>query len=110
MIINQGDIYWLQSRSDYPHPHVVIQINDSANTLTLCAVTSNLKKVNMPGNVLLDAGEGNLSRQSVVEVSKAAIVDKTQLGEYIGSLSQRRINQVAAGMRFVQASFFPAND
>ncbi|MEO8396295.1 MAG: type II toxin-antitoxin system PemK/MazF family toxin, partial [Chloroflexota bacterium] len=44
--------------------------------------------------------------QSVVEVSKVSTVDKTQLGEYIGSLSEARIAQILAGMRFLQRSFF----
>lgn len=113
-IINQGDIYWLRSdgelKTDIPHPHVVIQDNvfnhSRIHTVVMCALTSNLKRVNMPGNVMLDAGEANLTRQSVVEVTKVSSVDKTQLGEYIGTLSEARIHQILAGMRFVQASFF----
>lgn len=105
MTINPGDIYWLQSRSDFPHPYVVIQINDSAGTITACALTSNLKKLNMPGNILLDAGEANLSRQSVVEVSKSVTIEKSQLGEYIGTLSETRLQQIHSGIRFVQTSF-----
>lgn len=60
----------------------------------------------MPGNVLLEAGEANLSRQSVVEVAKVSTIYKAQLGEYIGSLRPERIEQIQAGMRFLQKSFF----
>ncbi len=108
--INQGSIYWLRSELDIPHPHVVIQDNlfnhSRINTVVVCALTSNIKRVNIPGNVLLEPGEANLPRQSVVEVSKVSTVDKAQLGEYIGSLTQQRINQILAGMRFQQVSFF----
>ena len=45
-----------------------------------------MKQANAPGNVLLDVGEANLPKQSVVVVSKVSAVDKTQLGEQIGSL------------------------
>lgn len=48
----------------------------------VCALTSNIKRANTPGNVLLETGEANLPRQSVVEVSKVSTVDKIQLGEY----------------------------
>ena len=112
MVVNQGDIYWVRleepsgSDAGYAHPHVVIQdnvINHSRiNTVVLCALTTNSKRANMPGNVLLEAGEANLPRQSIVVVSQVSTVDKTQLGEYIGSLDQQRINQILAGMRFLQ--------
>lgn len=115
-VINQGDIYWLQLEhlnglaSRIPHPHVVIQDNvlnhSRIHTVVVCGLTSNLGRASVPGNVPLEAGEGNLPRQSIVEVSKVSTVEKTQLGEYIGSLSGQRIQQIFAGMRFLQRSFF----
>jgi mRNA interferase MazF len=116
-VINQGDIYWVQLENPnelkpgIPHPYVVIQENvfnhSRIDTVVACALTSNIKRVsNTPGNILLEAGEANLPKQSVVEVSKVSTVDKTQLGEYIGSLSEQRVNQILAGMRFLQMSFF----
>jgi mRNA interferase MazF len=113
--INQGDIYWVQldDSSDgeprIPHPHVVVQDNlfnhSRIDMVVVCALTSNLKRVSMPGNVLLDEGEGDLPKQSVVETSKISAVAKTQLGEYIGSLSESRIKQILSGLRFLQTSF-----
>ena len=72
----------------------------------MCALTSNLHRASEPGNVLLDVGEGNLPRQSVVVVSQVSSIDKTLLGERIGSLSEARVEQILAGLRFQQASFF----
>jgi mRNA interferase MazF len=112
MFINQGDVYWLENADEpgIPHPHVVVQddlFNHSRiHTVVVCALTSNLKRAALPGNVLLEAGEANLPRPSVVEVSKVSSVDKVHLGEYIGSLGEQRVNQILAGMRFLQASFF----
>ncbi len=112
MEVNQGDIYWvpLQESSDldagYTHPQVVIQddaINHSrVNTVVVCALTTNIKRANLPGNVLLEAGEANLAKQSIVVVSQVSTVRKAQLGEYIGSLSKQRVDQILSGMRFVQ--------
>ena len=55
---------------------------------------------------LLEVGEGNLPKQSVVVVSQVSSVDKARLGERIGSLSDPRVEQILAGLRFQQASFF----
>ena len=117
MVINQGDIFWIRleksSESElghYPHPYVVIQDNilnrSRINSVVVCALTSNIKQANAPGNVLLEVGEANLPKQSVVVVSKVSTVAKTQLDEYIGSVTQQRVNQILAGMRFLQLSFF----
>jgi mRNA interferase MazF len=112
MVVNQGEIYWVQidepggTDPGIAHPYVVIQddvINHSRiSTVVVCALSSNIKQAQAPGNVLLEVGEANLPRQSVVVVSKISSVDKTQLGEYIGALSQQRVNQILAGMRFLQ--------
>jgi mRNA interferase MazF len=112
--VHQGDIYMLladdAADSDIAHPHVVIQddvLNGSRlETVVVCALTSNMNKVSVPGNVLLDAGEADLTRQSVVEVTKVSTVTKSQLGAYIGRLSAKRIEQIRAGMRLVQASYW----
>lgn len=115
-MIQQGDIYWLYApgpdgtEASYAHPYVIIQddvINHSRiKTVVVCALTSNQKRMAEPGNVLLEAGEANLPRQSVVVVSQVETVEKTQLGVYIGTLSKARIAQIFAGMRFQQLAFF----
>jgi mRNA interferase MazF len=69
-------------------------------------LTSNLHRANEPGNVLLEAGEGDLPKQSVVVVSQVSSVDKARLRKRIGSLSDTRVEQVLAGLRFQQVSFF----
>ena len=57
-------------------------------------------------NVLLEVGEGDLPKQSVVVVSQISSVEKARLGERIGSLSDARVEEILAGLRFQQASFF----
>ena len=107
MSIRQGDIFWVSPSvtakilSDHAHPHVVVEVNEQ-NAVTVCALTSNLKRAKEPGNVLLDQGEANLSKQSVIVVSQVSTLDKSQLGEHIGTLSEQRIEQALAGMRFLQ--------
>lgn len=114
--INRGDVFWLEpddSRGpvpSYSHPHVVVQddvFNHSRiTTVVVCALTSNLHRASEPGNVLLEVGEGNLPKQSVVVVSQISSVTKSRLGERLGSLSDTRVEQILAGLRFQQVSFF----
>lgn len=111
MVIKQGDVYWIEldepfgSEPGYRHPHVVIQNNvfnhSRIRTTVVCALTSHLRRANAPGNVLLEQGEANLSKQSVVNVSQIYTVDKEHLGEYIGALSPDRIQQILAGVQLV---------
>jgi mRNA interferase MazF len=111
MVIDQGDIYWVDlgepsgSSPGYRHPHVVIQNNvfnrSRINTVGVCALTLNLRRAEAPGNVLLEEGEGNLPKQSAVNVSQIYTVDKKDLVEKIGSLSRRRIRQVLEGVMLV---------
>jgi mRNA interferase MazF len=113
---HRGDVFWVApdaSRGSIPgsaHPHVVIQEDvfncSRVHSVIVCALTSNLKRASEPGNVLLDAGEANLPLQSVLIVSQVSAIDKTQLGAYIGTLSEARVEQILAGMRFLQASYF----
>ncbi len=112
-----GAVYWVQithpddAEPRIPHPHVVVELvtppDDAAlEALIVCALTTNANKFHLPGNVLLDVGEANLQRRSVVEVAKTALITPAQLGDTIGVLSAERVAQIHAGMRFVQRSFF----
>ena len=111
MVIRQGEIYWIDlgepsgSEPGYRHPHIVIQNNvfnrSRINTVVVCVLTSNLKRAEAPGNVLLEEGEANLPKQSVVNVSQIFTVDKKDLAEKIGTVSPKRIEEILAGIKLV---------
>lgn len=111
MVINQGDVYWIYLREPagsepgYRHPHIVVQNNlfnrSQIGTVLVCALTSNLRRAGAPGNVLLAQGEANLPKPSVANVSQLLTVDKSQLGEYIGTLPARWVRQVLDGIKLV---------
>lgn len=108
MNIKQGDIFWIDlgipggSEPGYRHPHVVIQNNlfnqSKINTVVVCALTSNLRRGKAPGNVLLKKGEGNLKKDSVVNISQIVTINKSDLVEKLGSLSPTRIRQIIEGL------------
>lgn len=111
--IRRGEIYWLDAGaagSEHPHPHVVVQ-DDVFNrsrieTVVVCALTTNLHLAREPGNVLLDEEEGGLPKRSVVVVSQIASVQKSDLGERVGTLSPTRCDEILDGLRFQQRAFF----
>ncbi|MBM4137691.1 MAG: type II toxin-antitoxin system PemK/MazF family toxin, partial [Nitrospira sp.] len=71
------------------------------NTVVICALTSNLKRAKAPGNVLLKKGEGNLKKDSVLNISQIITVDKSDLVEKIGSLSPSRVKQIIEGFKLL---------
>jgi mRNA interferase MazF len=108
MVIQQGDIFWIEldepsgSAPGYTHPHVVVQNNvfnrSRINTVVVCALSSNIKRAAAPGNVLLEMGEANLPKQGVVIVSQLFTIDKSDLGDLIGTLSGNRVRQILDGI------------
>jgi mRNA interferase MazF len=82
---------------------VVIQNNifnrSKINTVIVCALTSNLKRAQSPGNVTLKKGEGNLRKDSVVNITQVITVNKVDLIEKIGTLSTARIKQIIDGLK-----------
>jgi mRNA interferase MazF len=81
---------------------VVVQndaFNESAiNTVVVCALTSNLRRARIPGNVLLNEGDADLPERSVVMVSQLFTVDKEDLLDKIGTLSAEHVEQIFEGI------------
>ena len=108
MVISQGDIW----RADLPsasgsepafrRPVVVVQsdaFNQSALGTVICvAVTSNLRWAEAPGNVVLPARSTGLRRESVANVTQIVTLDKSDLTERTGKLSQAKLDLVLSGI------------
>jgi mRNA interferase MazF len=106
--IRQWQVYWLDfgpaagSAPAERHPCVVVQ-NDIFNrsaiaTTVVCLITSNLTMANAPGNVLLKKGEANLPKPGVVNVSRILTVDKAELAECTGKLSNTSAGSIRSGL------------
>ena len=115
--LRQGDIYWVDGISvsltelGGRRPVVVTQgnrLNESRiRTVIVSTLTSNLERANDIGNVLLDDGEANLSKRSVVNVSQFHVLDKADLVEYIGTLGAARVREIVAGIALTFAVVAP---
>ena len=108
MVIRQGDVFWVElpapsgSEPGYARPVLVVQ-NDLFNssrigTVVVCALTTNLALARAPGNVQLEEGEAGLPKQSVVNISQVATLDRSLLAGKIGSLTRRRLGEVLDGL------------
>ena len=108
MVISQGEIWWADlseptgSGPGYRRPVVVVQcdaLNQSRVSTVVCVpLTSNLKWVDAPANVLLTARATGLSKESVANVSLIVAIDRRQLTECVGKLPRRQLELVLAGI------------
>ncbi len=107
----RGEIWWANSPDPvgsspgYRRPVLIVQ-DDTFNqsrisTVIVVVITSNTLLAEAPGNVLLPRNVSGLSKQSVVNVSQILTIDKSFLGEYIGSLSEDLQEEVDEGLRTV---------
>src|SRR5208282_6556524 len=104
-------MYWIEfgdpagSAPGFRHPHVVVQNNvfneSRLNTVVVCALTSNMKRAEAPGNVLLKRGEGGLKKDSVVNITQLITVDKEDLAEKIGTLAPGKVKQIIKGIELL---------
>jgi len=111
MVIKQGEIYWVDfgeprgSEPAFRHPHIVIQNNlfnsSKINTVVVCTLTSNIKRAEAPGNVLLSKGEANLPKKSVVNISQIFTVNKKDLAAKIGQVSEKKFNEILDGIKLL---------
>lgn len=108
-VVRRGEI-WLVSFGDEPRgsepafdrPAVVVQddiLNESVmGTVMVAPVTSNLRRAMALGSVRLEAATSGLDRESVVLTCQLMTVDKSALGERVGSLSRRQLKMLDRGL------------
>ncbi len=113
MELARGDIWWADlpeprgSEPGYRRPLLIVQ-NDAFNrsrlrTTIAVVLTSNVRLVDAPGNVLVPARASGLPRDSVANVSQIITVDRSALTERIGRLPGSMVEQVADGLRLTLA-------
>lgn len=109
--MRRGDVCWAHlpsptgSEPGYRRPVVIIQsdpFNESGiRTVVVLSITSNLRLADAPGNVLLKKQVSGLSRDSVINVSQIATIDRTRITEHISSLPDGVIERAENGLRLV---------
>jgi mRNA interferase MazF len=111
MVMAQGEVWWADlgepvgSAPAFRRPVLIVQgdaLNRSRIATIVCVpLTSNVKWADAPGNALLRAGWTGLARDSVANVSQIVALDKLQLTERTGKLSNRQLQAVLQGIDLV---------
>jgi mRNA interferase MazF len=105
MVGKRGEIWWADlgeprgSSPGFERPIVIIQ--SRIHTLIVAIITSNLLLSEMIGNVKLSTRTSGLEKESVVNVTQLFTIDKTDLLEYVETLSERKMEQIDSGLRLV---------
>lgn len=113
MELARGEIWWANlpdlqgSEPGHRRPLLIVQ-NDAFNrsrlrTTIAVVLSTNLRLLDAPGNVLLPSKASNLPRDSVANVSQILTVDREALTERVGRVPASLIEQVADGLRLALA-------
>lgn len=108
-MIVRGEIWWAdlglprRSAPALRRPVLIIsadQYNRSKLlTVTVVVLTANRQLATLPGNVAVPADLGGLARDSVVNVTQVATIDRNTLEERVGLLPEWLLAQVDAGLQ-----------
>lgn len=111
MVIQRGDVWWADlpeppgSAPGYRRPVVVVQADSFNESLigTVLAVilTTNLRRADAPGNVLLPSRRTGLPKDCVANVSQVVTVDRRLLIEHVGPLPASLVQRIDDGLRMV---------
>lgn len=93
------------SEIGYNRPVLIVQ-DDSFNesrirTIIVLPITSNLRLLDAPGNVLLRKKESKLQNDSVIITAQIYAIDRSRFKERISKVSKETMVQAETGMRLV---------
>jgi mRNA interferase MazF len=111
MVVERGQVWWADledprgSEPGFRRPLLIVQ-DDAFNrsrlrTVIAVVLTSNLRLVDAPGNVLVPAKAAGLPRDSVANVSQVITLDRDFLAEPAGRLRGQLLKSVENGLRLV---------
>jgi mRNA interferase MazF len=111
VVIQRGEVWWAEleaprgSEPGYRRPLLIVQADafnrSRIQTVLGVVLTSNLRLVEAPGNVLVPKRASGLPRDSVANVSQLVTVDRDVLSERVGKLSDSVMGAVENGLRLV---------
>jgi mRNA interferase MazF len=111
VVVERGQVWWADlgeptgSEPGFRRPLLVVQ-DDAFNrsrlrTVVAVVLTSNLRLVDAPGNVLVPARATGLPKDSVANVSQVVTIDRDFLLEPVGRLRGQLLKTIDSGLRLV---------
>jgi mRNA interferase MazF len=111
VVVERGAIWWADlaeprgSEPGFRRPVLVVQADafnrSRIQTILAVVLTSNLRLVDAPGNVLVPARVSGLPKDSVANVSQIITIDREFLLEPAAKLDAKTMRQVEDGLRLV---------
>jgi mRNA interferase MazF len=111
VVVHRGDVWWADlgeprgSAPGFRRPLVIVQCDpfnrSRIRTIAGVVVTSNLKLLDAPGNVLVAARTSGLLKDSVANVSQFVTIDRDALDERAGALDSATMKAINRGLRLV---------
>lgn len=93
------------SEPGYNRPVLIVQSDafnrSRLNTVIAVVLSTNLRLVDAPGNVLIPAKASGLRKDSVANVSQVITVDREFLLEHVGGVRGQFLKDVENGLRLV---------
>jgi len=111
VVVQRREVWWADldeprgSEPGFRRPVLIVQadaFNRSRLQTVLCVVlTSNMRLLDAPGNVLLAASATGLPKDSVANVTQLVTLDEDYLTERSGRIPARQMAEIDAGLRLV---------
>jgi len=111
MDVTRGEIWWADlgdpvgASPGYRRPVLVVQADgfnrSKIGTVVVVALTTSMRLLDAPGNVLVPRKVSGLTKDSVVNVSQVFTVDRSGLVERAAQLPRPVMTQVGDGLRLV---------
>lgn len=108
--INRGDVILcdlnpvIGTEQSGIRPAVVLQI-DRANVASphtiIAPFTSKIRKAVLPSHVLISAGNGGLTQDSVVLCEQIRVIDKRRIIKILGHLNDSFINEIGKALSVI---------
>jgi len=109
--IKRGEIWWadlgepIGSEPSLRRPVLIVQDNQYNQsriaTVIILSITSNIRLAELPGNVLIGRKESGLPKESVINVSQIATINKSWLENKIGSVLPTLMEEIDYGLGLV---------
>jgi mRNA interferase MazF len=101
--MSRGDIYLADlnpsrgSEQAGVRPVIIVQrgtIDRFTQTVVIVPITSNLRRLNIPGTFTIPTGEGGLTQESVALCYQIAVIDRQRLIRHLGKISSVCVQQL----------------
>ncbi|WP_375328422.1 type II toxin-antitoxin system PemK/MazF family toxin [Microcystis sp. BLCC-F210] len=94
-------------------PVIIVQHNNIdrfTSTVVVIPLTSNLRRAQIPGTMVIPAEQGGLNQESVALCYQIVVIDRQRLQRQLGTLSSSYLQQLEEAMRYTLYLIYSVSD